>query len=72
MKSQIEPSKLTPNTRWIIQLEEDPDTGDLVMPLPPELMATQGWEIGDTLTWNIDDEGTVILTKDPPKLESGS
>ena len=72
MKSQIEPSQLTPDTRWIITLEEDPDTGDLVMPLPPELMAIQGWGIGDTLTWNIDDEGTVTLTRDPPELESGS
>ena len=71
-KSQIEPSQLTPDTRWIIQLEEDPDTGDLVMPLPPELMTVQGWAIGDTLTWNIDDEGTVTLTRDPPELESGS
>jgi hypothetical protein len=72
MKSQIKPSQLTPETRWIIQLEEDPDTGDLVMPLPAELMTAQGWAIGDTLTWNIDDEGTVTIAKDPPELESGS
>ncbi len=72
MKSQIEPSQLRPDTRWIIQLEEDPDTGELVMPLPPELMTAQGWAIGDTLTWNIDEEGTVTLTRDPPELESGS
>lgn len=77
MQSKIEHSKIlldrtTADTNWIISLEEDPETGELVMPLPPELMTAQGWEIGDTLTWNIDDEGTVTLTKDSPKLQSGS
>lgn len=70
MKSKIDPAVITPKieqcsqTTWIVSLEEDPETGDLVMPIPDEALAANGWRIGDTLTWNIDDEGTVTLTRD--------
>jgi hypothetical protein len=50
-------------THWVVELEEDPETGDLMMPLPPELLADLGWIPGDTLTWNIDETGEVSLTK---------
>lgn len=49
-------------TSWIINLEEDPETGDLILPLPNELLATQNWQIGDTLVWDITD-GVASLTK---------
>ena len=67
MKSKIDPAtttaEVTPTT-WIVTLEEDPETGDLVMPIPEEALDANGWRIGDTLTWNIDDEGTVTLARD--------
>ena len=49
-------------TSWIIGLEEDPETGDLILPLPDELLESQGWKIGDTLVWDINDD-VAILTK---------
>lgn len=49
---------------WIVELEEDPETRDLIMPLPMELLKAQGWEIGDTLVWDVDETNkTVTLTK---------
>ena len=49
---------------WIVELEEDPETGDLVMPLPPAILKELGWDIGDTLTWDQDKEtGSWSLTK---------
>ena len=49
---------------WIITLEEDPETGDLIMPLPQELLKDNGWEIGDTLEWSVDEETqTATLVK---------
>ena len=53
------------DTRWIVQLEEDPETGDLVMPFPPALIEALGWEIGDTLTWEpgIDKESYRLTKK---------
>lgn len=61
MEKKIEPSTFEPNiekkseTVWVVELEEDPETGDLIMPLPSELIESQGWKIGDTLTWDFDE-----------------
>lgn len=70
MKSNIDPgydgSKIekTSDTTWIIELEEDPETGDIVMPLPEELIQSQGWAIGDTLEWDVNEEtGEIVLKK---------
>ncbi len=52
-----------PLTHWVVELEEDPETGDLMMPLPPALLEDLGWKIGDTLTWKIDETGDISLTK---------
>lgn len=62
----------TSDTSWLIELEEDTETGELLLPLPQEVLDGQGWGIGDTLTWNVDEEGTITLTRNSPKLESGS
>ena len=53
----------TKQTHWIIELEEDPETGDLVMPIPPALLNELGWQVGDTLDWVADDEGGYRLTR---------
>lgn len=68
MESPINPSesdskvRKTSETTWIVELEEDPDTGDLIMQLPTELLESQGWAVGDTLVWDFDD-GSATLTK---------
>lgn len=55
---------MTKETTWIVTLEEDPVTGDLVMPLPDGLLEEAGWEIGDTLVWDVNDKDqTATLTK---------
>ena len=55
---------MTNETTWIVTLEEDPETGDLIMPIPPEVLASQAWEIGDTLIWGVDEKtGELMLTK---------
>jgi len=73
MKSLIEPSVLAPRiirqsaTPWTVELEEDPNTGDIVMPLPAEALEANGWQIGDELTWGIDERTRqVTLTKKAP------
>ena len=53
----------TKTTTWIVELEEDPETGELVMPIPLEAIDASGWKIGDTLTWEISQDGEICLTK---------
>jgi len=55
-------TKLQPNS-WTITLEEDPETGDLIMPIPQEVLDLQNWNPGDVLTWKDNQNGTWSLYK---------
>ena len=44
------------DTSCIVELVLDPESGDLVLPIPDHLWTILGWEIGDTLTWKVDPE----------------
>ena len=48
---------------YIVTLEEDPETGDLILPLPEKLMEETGWKTGDTLDWKDNGDGTFSMTK---------
>lgn len=51
-------------TSWTVTLEEAEDgSGDLVMPLPQEMLDLQGWREGDTLNWEEGDNGSWTLSK---------
>ena len=50
-------------TRWTVTLEEDPATGDLIMPIPQEVLDLQGWGEGDTLEWLDQGDGSWQLQK---------
>ena len=48
---------------YLVTLETDPETGDLVLPLPEKLMEETGWKTGDTLDWKDNGDGTFSMTK---------
>ena len=50
-------------THWTITLETDPETGDLIMPLPTDLLNQVGWDFGDTLIWEDLHNGSWSLRK---------
>jgi hypothetical protein len=51
-------------TRWTITLEEaDDGSGDLVMPLPQDLLDGAGWKEGDTIKWIDNNNGTWSMKK---------
>lgn len=50
-------------TKWTITLEEDPETGDLIMPFTPDMLRQVGWDIGDTLLWEDMHNGSWSLKK---------
>jgi hypothetical protein len=55
--------------KWIIDLEEAKDaSGDLIMPLPQDLLETAGWKEGDVLEWKDLGNGTWSLTKQEPDV----
>jgi hypothetical protein len=50
-------------TQWTVTIEEDPETGDLILPLPQEMLDLQGWVEGDTLDWIDNKDGTWCIQK---------
>jgi hypothetical protein len=69
IESKIEPSNLEPqwaktgDNSWIATLQEDPETGDMILPLPEDLMKSQGFEIGDILKWKDNKDGSYSISK---------
>ena len=51
------------DVKHTVHIEEDPETGDLVLPLPTELLNQMGWDIGDDLVWTDNFNGTFSLSK---------
>jgi len=48
---------------YTITIEEDPETGELVLPFSDEMLAQVGWNIGDTLVWKDEGNGSWSLSK---------
>ena len=48
---------------WTVVLDEDLATGELLLPLPDELIASLGWKEGDNLVWDVRADGSIELTK---------
>jgi hypothetical protein len=49
--------------RWTITVEEDPETGELVLPFSDEMLVEVAWSIGDTLVWTDNKDGSWTLKK---------
>lgn len=48
---------------WILEVKEDPDTGDSILEFPPEVLEQTGWQEGDTINWIDNGNGSWTLTK---------
>lgn len=56
-------SKKLDGARYEVTTQEDPETGDLLLPIPPELLEQLGWKEGDEFQFDLDDKGAVIMHK---------
>ena len=61
--SKLRPT--APEFTYEVILQEDPETGELMLPIPPELMREMGWTEGDELDFNQDDRGRWVISKKP-------
>lgn len=46
-----------------VTTHEDPETGDLILPIPQELLEKMGWKEGDELSFDKDTEGRWVISK---------
>ena len=51
------------NARYEVITQEDPETGDVIIPLPEPLLKRMGWKEGDELEINLDENGHIFLKK---------
>lgn len=56
-------SKKTNTVTYEVITQEDPETGDLLLPLPNELLEQMGWKEGDALDWQLDEQNRWIISK---------
>ena len=54
---------MSEENKWTIQLIEDPETGDLILPLTSDILNQVGWDEGDTLIWEELPSGSFSLRK---------
>jgi hypothetical protein len=49
-------------SNYTVRIEED-ENGDLILPLPDEMLKELGWGVGTTLYWHVDKHNqSIILT----------
>jgi hypothetical protein len=54
---------MTEKNQWIVTLEEDPETKDLILPFTPDMLAQVGWDFGDIIEWKDNQNGSYTLSK---------
>lgn len=54
---------MTQKNHWIVTVEEDPETKDLILPFTPDMLAQVGWDFGDTIVWEDNQNGSFTLSK---------
>jgi len=45
----------------IVTLEQDPESGELIMPIPTDILSQMGWIEGTELFWIDNEDGTYSL-----------
>jgi|DEB0MinimDraft_12_1074336.scaffolds.fasta_scaffold09776_4 hypothetical protein len=49
--------------RYEVITQLDPENGDVLLPIPPILLAQLGWKEGDAIDFGMDDQGRYILKR---------
>lgn len=54
-------------TSWILDVKEDPDTGDYILEFPEDFVESTGWKEGDVIEWINNGDGSWTLKKKDEK-----
>lgn len=49
--------------RYEVITQEDPETGDIIVPIPEPILRQMGWKEGDEVDISVDDKGQIFLAK---------
>jgi hypothetical protein len=45
---------------WILEVVKDPDSDDLMLEFPDEVLKALNFKVGDVFTWKIDGTGAIL------------
>jgi hypothetical protein len=45
---------------YTVEIEQDPETGDLILPIPTEILNQMGWSEGTDLWWVVEDDKLIL------------
>jgi len=51
------------DVRYEVITQEDPETGDLIIPIPEPVLKSLGWKEGDDVEVELDKDGKIYLKK---------
>jgi hypothetical protein len=52
----------TAGVSYSVTIQEDPDSDDLILPLPQSLLDAEDWRVGDRIRFDVLSEGRAVLT----------
>jgi hypothetical protein len=52
------------DVRYEVITQEDPETGDLILPIPEPVLKSLGWKEGDEIKIDIGPNGEIYLKKE--------
>jgi bifunctional DNA-binding transcriptional regulator/antitoxin component of YhaV-PrlF toxin-antitoxin module len=50
--------------KFVTQIEYDDTTDEYILPIPEELADSLGWDVGDTLQWEYNDDSILLRKAD--------
>lgn len=56
-------SKKQEDLRYEVLTQENPESGDLYLPIPLPLLKQLGWKEGDNIEFNVDKNGRYIISR---------
>jgi hypothetical protein len=62
MTKHLDNQSRADNFRYEVITQED-ENGDVLLPIPPELLVRMGWKEGDEISFDLDKSGRWILRK---------
>ena len=51
-------------SNYIVTVEQDPETGDLILPFTDDILESVGWKEGDVIEWIDNKDGSWTMRKE--------
>jgi bifunctional DNA-binding transcriptional regulator/antitoxin component of YhaV-PrlF toxin-antitoxin module len=51
------------NSTYEVITQVDPVTGEIILPIPPEVLHAMGWKEGDEIDFTLDSQGRLVMVR---------